>query len=298
MSVIPQLERDLLELARQRLPAELSGAQSRQGARRSAGPARRLAFGPLLAAISVAVAIGVGVIAVGSLRHGRARSPALLSRPPLAPYAAVSGLLAGLPQSGTRLGAPGAPVRVTLYGDLECPQCRRLVWSRAFAQFVAGDVGGRRASITYTSLCTTTCVYRGQRRFGVQQAAAYAAGQQDLFWQYALLFYLEQGNARTGYVTARYLTGLADQLPELNLRRWEAERRSARLLARIRAEQSATGRMHVLGTPTLSFRGGRAVVSLATADPSVLLARAVRAAEHGCPPRWRSVGFTHCRDLV
>lgn len=283
MSVLPQLERDLAEVARGRLPA--------RGTRRW-----QLTPSLLVAALSVALALAVGVIAIGSLRHERVPPPTIHAAS--ATYEAVNGLIGGLPQSGRDLGSPRAPVRVTLYGDLECQQCRLFLWSTQFARFVNSDVRSGRARLVYRSLCTATCDVRAMRFFDVQQAAAYAAGQQGSFWQYALLFYREQGRSGTGYVTRHYLVGLADQVLGLNVRRWQNARRSAFVLNQIRGEERAAARAHVLGTPTLGFRGPKAALTLGTGRGYTLLAQAVRVAQLGCPKRWRRLGFVHCRDFV
>lgn len=298
MSVLPQLERDLTEVARRRLPADRREVTSRPTGRDAVGRGWPLGLGPVMAALSVAIAVGVAVIALGSLRAGGGPSLSIHASPHVTRYAEVSGLVAGVPQSETRLGSAGAPVKVTLYGDLECPECRKLVQSRGFAQFAATDLRSGTAEVTFRSLCTTTCDNRNLRLFETQQAAAYAAGGQHLFWQYALLFYLEQGNERANYVNARYLTDLADQVQGLNVRRWQAERRSAELIRRVRSEQAAASRAQVLGTPTLRFRGPKAVLTLAAANDSSGLERAVRAAGRGCPKHWAALGFAHCRDLV
>ena len=43
-------------------------------------------------------------------------------------------------------------------------------------------------------------------------------------WDYLELFYHEQGEEGSGYVTERYLRGLASQVPGLNLAAWSAAR--------------------------------------------------------------------------
>ena len=48
--------------------------------------------------------------------------------------------------------------------------------------------------------------------FKTQQIAALAAGKQSKAWNYLELFYHEQGEEDTGYVTESYLQGLAHQV--------------------------------------------------------------------------------------
>jgi predicted DsbA family dithiol-disulfide isomerase len=83
----------------------------------------------------------------------------------------------------------------------------------------------------------------------------YAAGQQHHFWDYALLFYHEQGPEDTHYVTPRYLSDLARQISGLNLERWQADRGSPGLAARVNADESAANSAGITGTPTVIMYG-------------------------------------------
>jgi hypothetical protein len=57
--------------------------------------------------------------------------------------------------------------------------------------------------------------------------AAFAAGQQDLYWQYAALLFENQGAENSGYVTDEFLTDLARQTEGLDVNEWnEARQRS------------------------------------------------------------------------
>ncbi len=50
--------------------------------------------------------------------------------------------------------------------------------------------------------------------FNTQQVAAYAAGMQHKFWNYAETFYREQGAEDTGYVNENYLVHLPTRSPD------------------------------------------------------------------------------------
>ena len=43
-------------------------------------------------------------------------------------------------------------------------------------------------------------------------------------WNFIETFYHEQGEEDTGYVTEKYLQGLAQQVPGLNLAKWTSDR--------------------------------------------------------------------------
>jgi protein-disulfide isomerase len=253
--------------------------------------------GRLVPVVSVIAAVAVAVVALTSLHHqgsGSAVSPGLRTAGPKAQ--AVDNLLAGIPQSGSRLGSRRAPVQVVLYGDLESPISATLTTSVGFTHFVASDVRGGKVQLDYRSLCTATCNNHGQRLFDIQQAAAYAAGRQNLFWQYALLFMREQGKQTSDSVTSRYLSSLAKQIPALYLKDWREARVSTSLIDQVKREETAATKAQITGTPTLVFQGRKAVVIVATSPISYRrLDRAVHAAESGCPPHWAPLGGGSCK---
>lgn len=213
----------------------------------------------LVAAIVASIAIAA--VALTGLRHD-ARHPAIIgavvsstpqpgSDTRLAVTRQVSSLLDGIPQSGTRLGNPKAPVTVVVFADLECPICRDFVLLGGFSRLVANNVRDGSVKVEFRSFCTATCNGPGRSVFDTQQVAALAAGRQDLLWDYAEMFYREQGREDTGYVTQRYLTGLAKQVPKLALATWQRARSEPSLLERVDADQAAARTMKIEGTPTL-----------------------------------------------
>jgi protein-disulfide isomerase len=166
--------------------------------------------------------------------------------------ATVTTLLSGIPQSGATLGSSKAPVTMTYYGDLECPVCRDFTLSGGFPQLVSNDVRAGKVKVVYKAFQTAT---QDPNVFKTQQAAALAAGQQQRFWDYTELFYREQGAEGSGYVNASYLTGLANQVPGLNLSQWNSAGNSSTLQNQVAAEEQAASAAGVSATPTLVFQG-------------------------------------------
>lgn len=168
--------------------------------------------------------------------------------------AAILRSLAGVAQAGARLGRPAAPVKVSLYGDLECPICENLVLGKAFSELVARDVRAGTVQIRYCAFRTAT----GSRSvFVTQQVAALAAGLQHRFWEFAMLFLGQQGADGTSYVTEGFLDGLALEVPGLNFGRWKQDRAAPALAAQVHSDERYGNRHGVVGTPTLVFRGPR-----------------------------------------
>jgi protein-disulfide isomerase len=89
----------------------------------------------------------------------------------------------------------------------------------------------------------------------LQQSAAYAAGAQKKAWNYIELFYNQQGQEGTPYVTSTYLTGLAKEIDGLNVSQWNGERNNPKYASQIDQEgKQATG-LGINATPTLIATG-------------------------------------------
>jgi protein-disulfide isomerase len=205
--------------------------------------------GVLVGAVAV-VAVAIAISAGGSngstpLKHGTEASQT---------YSQVNQLLTGIPQSGTTLGKPSAKVTIDYYGDLECPDCKAFTLGQGeggLPQFISKDVRQGKAKIVYKSFCTATCGSHPKSIFNMQQVAAYAAGKQNLFWDYAELFYREQGDETTDYVTPAYLDGLAKQIPSLKLSTWQTDQKDPSLLAQVQADEQQANQLGLPGTPAL-----------------------------------------------
>jgi protein-disulfide isomerase len=163
----------------------------------------------------------------------------------LATIDAVRRLLHGIPQAGNALGSARAPVTLQVFGDLECPICRELALG-ALDGLIRGDVRARKLRIEYRSLETAT---RERTTFIEQQVAALAAGRQGKMWYFVDLFYREQGQEDSGYVTNAYLQAIARQVPGLNFSAWEAAREDPLLLGEVANDEQAASRHRFEGTP-------------------------------------------------
>lgn len=182
--------------------------------------------------------------------------------------AEVAALLAAIPQNGNTLGSPKAPVTMQYYGDLECPICKDFT-NGAQKPLIQNYVRPGKLKIEYRSLETAT---KEPETFKTQQVAALAAGKQSKMWHYIELFYHEQGEENTEYVTEKYLQGLAQQVPGLNLTSWTAARSDPEFTNSITADAQAANNAGFTGTPSfLIGKTGGAMKKLEYAsltDPS------------------------------
>jgi protein-disulfide isomerase len=163
--------------------------------------------------------------------------------------AAVSTLLNGIPQNGNVIGNPNAPVTLKYYGDLECPICKDFTLG-VLPALIPKYVRTGKLKIEYHSLETAT---REPEVFKNQQVAALAAGKQQRAWNFIELFYHEQGEESSGYVTESYLQGLASQVPGLNLATWTTARSSPALANEVTADAQAANQAGFTGTPSFEL---------------------------------------------
>jgi protein-disulfide isomerase len=170
-------------------------------------------------------------------------------------------MLSGIPQEGSSLGREEAPVEIRVYEDLQCPACAQFIrdsFPKIVEQHVKpGDV--RVVSETLAFLWPDS-VPAG--------LAALAAGEQDRYWQYATLFFLNQGQENGGYVTDEFLTGLAKRTPGLDVERWNERRNSEELVAKLQGVQDRASEAGIESTPTLVVSGPNGERELVGAVPA------------------------------
>ena len=221
-------------------------------------------LGLVAAAGAAVIGVGMHALAGGSKTANRGPTTAARVAAPTGGTASeVSAQLAGIPQHGSTLGNPRAPLTVKFFGDLQCPYCRRFAL-RALPLLIERYVRRGRMKIEYHSLETAT---RDPQIFTAQQLAALAAGRQNKMWNFIELFYLEQGPEDSGYVSESYLQGLAQQVSGLNLPSWMAARGQTSLLNTLREDARTASSRGLTSTP--SFLLGR---ERATPDAAAILA--------------------------
>jgi protein-disulfide isomerase len=221
---------------------ELEQADAAQAVRRT----RLTQLGIVVAIVVVAIVV-ILVATGGSSKKGIAK-PGKESHQVVAE---VTSLVGGIPQSGAVLGNPRAPVTLVYFGDLECPVCKEFTLG-ALPSIIQRWVRSGKLKIDYRALQTAT---HEPEVFRIQQVAALAAGRQNKMWYFLELFYHQQGEENTAYVTESYLQGLAQQVPGLNLTRWTSDRNEPALANQVTSDQQAANNAGFNGTP--SFQLGK-----------------------------------------
>jgi protein-disulfide isomerase len=197
---------------------------------------RRLAAAGLLAVSLAAAGCGDdGGRSTQATEHGLRGAASLESR------------FAGVPQRGAVLGRADAPVTLVEFADLQCPFCARFdraVLPAVIEEFVRpGRLRIELRPVSFLGPDSSTGA-----------AATVAAGYQNRMWQFADLFYRNQGAENSGYATPAFL-GRVARAAGLDFERWERESNSRRLVATLEGNARAAHTARVNGTP--NFRLGR-----------------------------------------
>jgi protein-disulfide isomerase len=226
---------------------------------------RRRRLGTLLAVLGAAAVLVVVAIVVSG---GGGGGDEATSRPAAAQKAtgAIPGqkesaaMLAGVPQTGIYLGNPAAPVRVVEFADLQCPFCREYsleVLPRLVQDYVRS--GKVRMEFRNLSFLGKDSVTAGR--------AASAAARQNKLWNFVDVFYYNQGEENTGYVTPAFLDRIygAAGVDAAKAKAFAATAASEKPLA---AADALADQVGVQSTPTILVgkRGG--ALTPVQADPT------------------------------
>ena len=237
--------------------------------RRAAAEARRRRMtqlgvgGFLLAAILVVVLVLVSQSGGGSAGGNAAE---------VTDAQLVAKQLQGIPQHGNVLGDPKAKVTVVEFGDPQCPVCKEFS-EQVVPQLIAGPVRDGEANYEFKPWLII-----GPDSKPAAEAAL-AAGEQDRFFNYIELFYRNQGEENSGYVTDEFMTAIARGAEVPDLDRWNTDRGSSKWPPQLAAINSEANRLGLTGTPSIQIVGPRGTKVLSTIPSPAELDAAIKAAE-------------------
>ena len=220
----------------------------------SAAAARRRRLTQLGGAVVLAAIIVVAAIVISS-NHA---SPGA----PKAGQKAVGGDLAkaefgGIPQSGDTLGNPNAPHTLIEYGDLVCPACK------AYSDQILPTV--IQSYVRTGKLRMQFQPFQFVRPWS-QLAAQYgwAAAEQNKMFQFAKVWYTNQGDESTNYVNDAFARKIAAAVPGLDADKLIRDSRSAKVKREAAATRQSFNARGLDQTP--SFVGGTTGGTLANVD--------------------------------
>lgn len=160
----------------------------------------------------------------------------------------VDSLLKGIPQEGLVLGKPSAPVELIEFGDLQCPICKAYSEEK-LPQVIENQVRAGEAKIDFRNF---TIISEESIPAG---AAAIAAGAQGRGWNYIELFYRNQGEERSGYVTDEFMTAIAKGAGVKDIAQWNKERKNPQATKEVEKTFAEAQKFGFEGTPSFVIRG-------------------------------------------
>ena len=220
----------------------------------AAAALRRRRLRTLLAVLggaAVLVVVAIAVSSGGSKNGAQSRPGAAQKSAGAIPGQKESAeMLAGIPQHGIYLGNANAPVRLVEFADLQCPFCREYTL-QTLPQLVQDYVRSGKVRMEFRDLA-----FLGKDSVTAGRHAA-AAGEQDKLWNFIDVFYFNQGEENSGYVTPSFLHTI-DKGAGVDSAKADAFAASPASLTPIKQANTMGDQLGVQSTPTVLVgkRGG------------------------------------------
>lgn len=210
----------------------------------------------IMLTLGAAVVLAASLIGTSLLlTHGSSSKSAEPLRISASEAAEMNALLEGIPQQGTVLGKPDAPVTLDEYVDLQCPYCARFAMD-SFPTILRSYVRTGRVRVVFRGLS-----FLGPDSLTALETAL-AAGSQQRLWHVVELLFANQGAENSGWVTEGLLRSVGGAVPGLAVEKMLGAR-SAAEVARARADaRAAAAAAGVNGTPMFAVgpTGGKATL--------------------------------------
>jgi protein-disulfide isomerase len=200
----------------------------------------QLSVGGVFLAIIIVVVI---IVVAGSGGGDKGGEPTNLSD-----VGEVNTLLKGIPQNATVLGKPGAPVKMFEYGDLQCPFCKEN------AETVTPPIIEEAVRKGEVSLTFRNFIIIGPDSVPAGEAAL-AAGAQGKAWNFIELWYRNQGEENSGYVTEEFIESIGKGSGIPNLAQWNKERKSKKYKKQLEETTKQAQKIGFEGTPSFAVEG-------------------------------------------
>jgi protein-disulfide isomerase len=233
--------------------------EAREAAERAKAQRKKrfMQLGGALGAAAVIVIVAIVISSGGSsTKGGSAKGPAVGKTQ-------TAQLLQGIPQSGITLGNPKAPVTLTEFADLQCPFCKEYTL-KTFPTIVANYVRSGKVKMVFRNYAFIS----GDSLIAAR--AAEAAGKQNKLWNFIDVFYNNQGEEKTGYVTDAFLTKIANGAG-VDAAKMLQDRTNPAIDTAIAEAQQVAQQAGVNSTPTFLIQKGSAApkkVSASAFDPN------------------------------
>jgi protein-disulfide isomerase len=174
---------------------------------------------------------------------------------------AVQRLYGGIEQEGSSLGSPDAPVTISVFNDVQCPECGE--YQLEIVPKLVEDLvrpGDARLDLRHFSI--------GPRQITEGALATAAAAEQGAGWQFAHLMFLNLDQVGTS-VDDKFLERVAAAVPgpEFDEDRWARDRDSAQVQAEVDADAELAAELRLPAMPAVIVDGPRGTRELVEEPP-------------------------------
>lgn len=222
--------------------------QSKGGPRRArqASPRVLAIGGGAVALIAIVIVLAVVLSGGGSGTAGLPKDAVAVGSlaNALPGSADVANQLKGIPETGTTLGWPFAPVTMVEYIDLQCPVCQQ------FETQVFPDILQKYVRTKKLKVIVKPWAFIGPDSFKGQKAML-AAAQQNKAFDFAQVLYVNQGTENTGWLNDNMLYQIAASVPGLKITPFWTARSSATAKSAASQVDADAAANNVNATPTL-----------------------------------------------
>jgi len=217
---------------------------------------RRLAIlGAIVGAIALLIIVLIVVSSNDDKQGGKVEGPAIGNT-------AINKRFDGIPQDGLTLGSPKAPVTLVEFADLQCPFCKQAS-DNVLPTLVDRYVKAGKLRIEFRNFAIL-----GPDSEKAARALAGAADQGKA-WQFLDLWYLNQGEENTGYVTDEFIRKIAGGVRGLDAQRVVTASNDASNTESLQTARTEANKFGVDATPSfLLGKTGQPLTQLQLQDPS------------------------------
>ncbi|MGN6190138.1 MAG: DsbA family protein [Conexibacter sp.] len=206
----------------------------------------------ILGGVLALAAIVVAIVAIASGGGGSSTATKAAKSGELPGQVESNARFAGIPQQGITLGNPRAPVTMVEFADLQCPFCRQYT-ETVMPTLVAQYVRSGKVKMVFRNVT----IIDQDSHLAAEMAAA--AGLQNKLWQYIDIFYANQGEEHSGYITDAFLQKIGRAVTGLNVSRAMIDRKLPKIQTQLTEAQTQMQLNGFQGTPSFLVgpTGGR-----------------------------------------
>ncbi len=202
----------------------------------------------------IAAVVVVGAIVVSS-NGAEDETPATATQEGVSAAEEVEALYEGIPQKGVRLGEADAPATLVEVADLQCPFCAQYS-AEAMPSVVRDYV--RTGKLNYELRFRS---FLGRDSVRAAGAAAEAANE-DRMYEFADVFYRNQGPENSGYADADFMRDVARQVEGLDIEKVVAAADDPLAQPAVREGEQFARRIGSTSTPDFYIRKGDRMTQL------------------------------------